>query len=728
MKEDKKLNKQKITETLTENYMPYAMSVIVSRAIPEIDGFKPSHRKILYTMYKMGLLNGSRTKSANVNGQTMKLHPHGDQAIYDTLVRLTRGHDALLHPYIDSKGNFGKASSRDMAYAAPRYTEVKLAEIAEELFSDIKSDTVDFVDNYDGRLKEPVLLPVTFPNILVNPNKGIAVGMASSFPSFNLAEVCDYTIEKLKNPNIDPMLFIPAPDFSTGGYIIYDKEAIRKIYETGQGSIKLRAKFEFDKKNNCIEITEIPYSTTVEAIIDKIISIYKQGKFKEINDIRDETDLKGLKIAIDVKKGTDIDMLMARLYKMTPLEDNFSCNFNLLIEGKPYVLGISEIVDEWIKHRLSQVVRRLKFELSGYEEKLHLLQGLEKVILDIDKAIQIIKDTEDDKKVVPNLMAGFLIDEVQANYVAEIKLRNLNKNYIIKALSDIEGLKKNIEDIKDKLNSDKKLKNIISKELKSVKEKHGKARQTEIIEEEEHIEITEEILIDDYNLKFFLSKEAYLKKISLVSLKSSGEQKYKEGDELLYEISASNAEDLMLFSDKGNVYFLKAYEIEDSKASELGFYLYNLIDLDLDEKVIFIHSTKDYNGHFIFVFEDGKIAKVPLSSYSTKTNRKKLVNAFGSKSKLFKAFYIAEDVDIVLGRSDAKAKNLLLVNTSLINEKQTRSTQGVQVLRLKKNSWLSSVNFADSIDFEDLEYYRSESIPGAGVSIKPEDYFKMPEF
>ncbi len=723
---DNYINNQKITDTLTENYMPYAMSVIVSRAIPEIDGFKPSHRKILYTMYKMGLLKGARTKSANVVGQTMKLHPHGDMAIYETMVRLTRGHDALLHPYIDSKGNFGKSTSRDMAYAAPRYTEVKLAPISESLFLDIKSDTVDFVDNYDGRMQEPVLLPVRFPNILVNPNKGIAVGMASSFPSFNLGEVCDFTIAKINDPLADPINYMPAPDFSSGGYLIHDKAAIKKIYQTGQGSIKLRAKFEFDKKNNCIEITHIPYTTTVEAIMDKIISIYKQGKLKEISDIRDETDLKGLKIAIDVKRGTDVEMLMARLYKLTPLEDSFSCNFNLLIKGRPIVLGISEIVDEWIEHRLTEITRRLNFELSKLEEKLHLLQGLEKVLLDIDKAVEIVRNTPDDSKVVPNLMAGFLIDEVQANYVAEIKLRNLNKNYIIKALSDIEGLKKDIVDIKDKLSSKTKLKKIIADELTDIKEKYAKPRQTELIKESKHIEITEETLIDDYNLKFFLSKEGYLKKISLQSLRSSGEQKFKEGDELLSEIEATNTSDLMLFSDKQNVYFVKAHELEDAKASELGSYVNNLIELEPDESIIFMHATKDYKGMFLFAFEDGKLAKVPLSAYQTKTNRKKLLKAYGVKAKLFRAMYIENDIDLVFARSDAKGKNLMLFNSSLVNLKTTRSTQGVQVIRIKKNSWISSVSKASEVKLEDLEYYRSESIPSAGTGIRPDDYFSAP--
>lgn len=722
----KNFRNQIIVDTLTENYMPYAMSVIVSRAIPDIDGFKPSQRKILYTMYKMHLLKGARTKSANVVGQTMKLHPHGDLTIYDTLVRLSVGHDALLHPYVDSKGNFGKSSSRDMAYAAPRYTEVKLSLICEELFADIERGTVDFVDNYDGRLKEPTLFPVRYPNILVSANKGIAVGMASSFPGFNLGEICDFTISKLYDDKADPMDFLFGPDFSTGGFMLNDPKALRSIYDFGTGSIKLRARYNFDKENRCLEITEIPYSTTVEAIIDKIISVYKDGKLKEISEVRDETDLKGLKIAIDVKRGTDVEMLMAKLYKMTPLEDSFSCNMNLLINGRPSVLGVGDIVSEWIKHRLSQIIRRLNFEKQKLSEKLHLLEGLEKVLLDIDKAILIIRKTEDDKRVVPNLMAGFGIDEIQANYVAEIKLRNLNKDYLLKSVAEIVDLKGKLNDIDKTLSSESLQKKIIEGELNDVKNKYSCKRKTELIQEEEHIEITEENLIDDYNLKLFISKQGYLKKISLKSLKSSGEQKFKEDDELLMEAESTNMADVLIFTDKGNVYFVKAHELPDSKASELGTYVYNLLDIDSSENVVFIHACVEYKGHFLFTFKNGKIAKVPLSSYVTKTNRKKLVNAYGTKSPLFKALYIEKDEDIIIVRTDSKTKNINLLNTSLIPEKTTRSTQGVQVIRLKKNSWVSSVQFAVDIPFNDIEIYRCSSIPGAGVSILPDDYFSVP--
>ncbi len=723
----KKITDQRIVDTLTENYMPYVMSVIVSRAIPDIDGFKPSQRKILYTMYKMHLLKGARTKSANVVGQTMKLHPHGDLTIYDTLVRLSIGHDALLHPYVDSKGNFGKTSSRDMAYAAPRYTEVKLAPICEELFTDIDRGTVDFVDNYDGKLKEPTLFPVRYPNILVSANKGIAVGMASSFPGFNLGEVCDFTIAKLKDDSADPIKYLKGPDFSTGGYMIDDQKALRKIYDTGVGSVKLRAKYSYDKTNRCIEITEIPYSTTVEAIIDKIIAVYKRGKLKEISEIRDETDLKGLKITIDVKRGSDIEMLMAKLYKMTPLEDSFSCNMNLLIDGSPSVMGVGDIVSAWIKHRISQVVRRLNFEREKLSEKLHLLEGLEKVLLDIDKAIKIIRKTEDDRRVIPNLMAGFGIDEIQAQYVADIKLRNLNKDYILKSVAEIVDLKKKIEDIDTALESEKEQREIIEAELKDVKKKHASERRTELIQEEEHIEITEEALIEDYNLKIFMSKHGYLKKISLKSLKSSGDQKFKEDDELLMDLETTNTADVFIFTDKGNVYFVKAHELPNSKASELGIYVYNLLDIDSSENVVFVHACSDYKGYFLFSFKNGKVAKVPLSSYRTKTNRKKLVNAFGLKSPLLKVLFIEADGDVVLVRTDSKTKNLMLINTSLIPEKTTRSTQGVQVIRLKRNSWVSSFSLAENVPLEQIEHYRSDNIPGAGTPIMPEDYFSAPD-
>lgn len=715
---------QLIVDTLTENYMPYAMSVIVSRAIPDIDGLKPSQRKILYTMYKMHLLKGARTKSANVVGQTMKLHPHGDQTIYDTMVRMSTGNDALLHPYVDSKGNFGKASSRDMAYAAPRYTEVKLSGICEEFFRDIEQGTVEFVDNYDGMLKEPTLFPVSYPNILVSENKGIAVGMASSFPGFNLKEVCTYTKAKLKDEGARAIDYIPGPDFSTGAFMIEDKSAIESIFDTGVGSVRLRAKYSYDAKNRCVEIGEIPYSTTVEAIIDKIISVYKQGKLKEISEVRDETDLKGLKIAIDVKRGTDVELLMAKLYKMTPLEDSFSCNMNLLVKGRPSVMGVSQIIDEWIENRLEQIVGRLSFESKKHEDRLHLLEGLEKVLLDIDKAIKIIRGTEDDKKVVPNLMAGFAIDEIQAEYVAEIKLRNLNKDYLLKAVTDIVKLKSRLEEISNTLASKQAQKAIIDSELDEVIKKYSAPRRTEIIQEAEHIELTEETLIEDYNIKLFMSKQGYIKKISLKSLKASGEQKYKEDDELLMELSTSNAADIMVFTDKCNVYFIKAHEMQDHKASDLGSYVYNLLEIEPSEKVLFIHATTDYSGQFLFAFKDGKLAKVPLSSYVTKTNRKKLLKAYGAKSPLLSCMHLEKDIDVIIARTDSKSKNLMLINTSLIAEKSTRSTQGVQAIRLKKNSWISDFVCADDMKLENMEYYRSLSIPAAGTPILPEDYFK----
>ncbi len=718
------IKKMLVPETLSENYMPYAMSVIVSRAIPELDGFKPSHRKLLYTMYKMHLLKNQRTKSANVVGQTMKLNPHGDAAIYETMVRLTRGYDALIIPYIDSKGNFGKVSSRDMAYAASRYTEVKLEKVCEELFRYIDEDSVDFVDNYDSTMKEPKLLPVTFPNILVNANKGIAVGMASSIPSFNLKEVADFTIAKL-NGDADPMDYLKAPDFSTGGYIINDKVAFKKIYTTGYGSVKLRAKYRYDEKARCLEILEIPYTTTVEAIMDKMIVEYKKGSFKEINDIRDETDLKGLKIAIDVKKSTDIEILMEKLYSVTPLEDNFSCNLNLLVDGLPMVLGVGEIVDEWIKLRKTQIVRRLKFKETKLKDRLHLLKGLEKVLLDIDKVINIIRSTKNDKLVVPNIMDGFGIDEKQATYVAEIKLRNLNKDYLLNSINDIVKLKDEISDIVSTIESDEKLKDIIKSEVKSVREKYAAPRKTEIIEKINVVSISEP-MIDDYNCKIFLTGEGYVKKISLNSLKASSEQKLKENDDIICEVDSRNISDLLVFTDKFNVHFIKVHELLDCKASELGSYIYNIMGLEQNEKPIFIHSTKDYKGYFIFAYEDGKIAKVKLSSYSTKQYRKKLLKAYSDKSKLVKIIYIEDDIDLVIARQDYKSKNLLLISTSLINEKTSRSTIGVSAIRLKKNSWLSSISFVDEVNIDDLEYYRSLSIPSAGNEIRPEDHFKEP--
>ncbi len=721
-----KIKKQLIPDTLVENYMPYAMSVIVSRAIPELDGFKPSHRKLLYTMYKMHLLKGAKTKSANVVGQTMKLNPHGDMAIYETMVRLTRGYDALIIPYIDSKGNFGKSTSRDMAFAASRYTEVKLEKICEELFKSIDEDAVDFVDNYDATMKEPTLLPVTFPNVLVNANKGIAVGMASSIPSFNLGEVADFTIAKLDDASAKPMEYLKGPDFSTGAYLIDDKKALEKIYNTGLGSVKLRAKYSFDKKNRCLEILEIPYTTTVEAIMDKMIAEYKKGNLKEITDIRDETDLKGLKIAIDVKKSTDVDLLMEKLYSMTPLEDSFSCNFNILVDGLPVVLGLGEVVDEWIKLRISQIVRRLNFKSNKLKERLHLLKGLEKVLLDIDKVIKIIRGTEDDKQVVPNLMAGFAIDEVQANYVAEIKLRNLNKDYLLNSINDIVKLQDEIKSIDDTVGSDEKLKGIIKEEVSEVKKKYAAERKTVLIEKPEGFSMSKEPIIDDYNLKIFLTADGYLKKISLNSLKSASDQKLKDGDEIISEVQARNISDLLVFTDKHNVHVIKVYEIPDCKASELGSYIYNIMGLDANEKPIYIHATSDYRGHLLFAFDDGKVAKVKLSSYSAKQYRKKLLNAYSDKSRLVRMIYLEEDRDIVITRCDHKSKNVLLISSSLINEKTSRSTMGVNTIRLKRNSWLSSIYVREEVSIEDMEYYRADSIPSAGREIVPSHHFTMP--
>ncbi|HQA57655.1 MAG TPA: DNA topoisomerase (ATP-hydrolyzing) subunit A, partial [Acetivibrio sp.] len=615
---------QKIVETLEKNYMPYAMSVIVSRAIPEIDGLKPSHRKLLYTMYKMGLLTGEKTKSANVVGQTMKLNPHGDMAIYETLVRLTRGNNALLHPYVDSKGNFGKQYSRDMKYAAPRYTEVKLDKICEELFRDIDKNTVEFVDNYDGTLKEPVLLPCTFPSILVNANQGIAVGMASNICSFNLVEVCKTTIEYIKNEDADILEHLKAPDFPTGGQLIFNEKDMREIYETGRGSFKVRAKYRYDRKNSCIEIFEIPYTTSSEAIIDAIVELVKSNKIKDIVDVRDETDLNGLKIALDIKKSTDPDALMNKLYKLTPLQDTFSCNFNILVNGRPRVMGIKNILSEWIAFRVDCIKRQTLFDIDKKSDKLHLLLGLKKILLDIDKAVSIIRNTEEEALVVPNLMKGFDIDQVQAEFIAEIKLRNLNKEYIINRISEIENLQKEIAELKDLHGSEKKIKKVIIKQLEDVAKKFGQPRRTEIIHEEHVEEITSDHLIEDYNLKLFLTKHNYLKKIPLTSLRNSPEHKLKDDDFIMQEIETHNKADLLLFSNKQTVYKLKIFEIEDCKASSLGEYLANLLELENGEEIIYMAATDDYKGYMIFAYENGKVAKIDMGSYATKTNRRKL--------------------------------------------------------------------------------------------------------
>ncbi|HOA97569.1 MAG TPA: DNA topoisomerase (ATP-hydrolyzing) subunit A [Acetivibrio saccincola] len=709
---------QKIVDTLESNYMPYAMSVILSRAIPEIDGLKPSHRKLLYTMYKMGLLTGGRTKSANVVGQTMKLNPHGDMAIYETLVRLTRGNGALLHPYVDSKGNFGKYYSRDMKFAAPRYTEVKLDKICEELFKDLDKNTVDFVDNYDGTMKEPVLLPTTYPNILVNSNQGIAVGMASNICSFNLIEVCDAAIAYLVDEDADISEHLKAPDFPSGGQIIYNKKNIERIYNTGRGSFKLRAKYRFDKENNCIEIFEIPYTTTTEAIMDGIITLIKDNKIKEIVDVRDETDLKGLKITLDLKKNTEPDILMEKLFRFTTLEDSFNCNFNILINGRPKVLGIKGILKEWVLFRIECIKRQITYDIGKKSDKLHLLLGLKKILLDIDKAIKIIRNTEEDALVIPNLMEGFGIDRQQAEFVAEIKLRNLNKEYILNRVSEIESLKSSIEELKNTLGSEKKIKKVIIKQLKDVAKKYGKPRKTEIIHEEHIEEITHENLIEDYNLKLFLTKENYLKKIPLTSLRGNPEQKLKEDDEIIQEVEGRNKSDLLLFSNKHTVYKLKLFEVEDCKASSLGIYLANLLELEEGEEIIYITATDEYKGYMIFGFENGKVAKIDLKSYETKTNRKKLANAYSDTSKLIYISHILEDVELVAFSSLNK---VLVFDTSKINPKTTRNSQGVQVLKSKNGSTMTGIKALEDTGIKDFDYYRTKNIPAVGYYLKEED-------
>ncbi|MBQ2897409.1 MAG: topoisomerase IV [Clostridia bacterium] len=710
---------QKIADTLETNYMPYAMSVIVSRAIPEIDGFKPSHRKLLYTMYKMGLLTGQKTKSANVVGQTMRLNPHGDMAIYETMVRLTRGNAALLHPFVDSKGNFGKQFSRDMAFAASRYTEVKLDEICKELFSEIDKDSVEFQDNYDATMKEPKLLPVTFPNILVNPNEGIAVGMASKICSFNLREICEATVAYMRDEKVDLIPIIKAPDFPGGGQILYDEDQMRTIYETGRGSFKIRSKYNYDKKNNVIEITEIPYSTTAEVIIDKVIELIKAGKLKDVTDIRDETDLSGLKIAIDVKRNVDIEKLMSILFKTTTLQDTFSCNFNLLIDGMPKVLGVKEILKEWVRFRVDCVRRTLRFDLSKKEAKLHLLKGLEKILLDIDKAIKIIRETEKDALVVPSLMEGFGIDEIQANFVAEIKLRNLNKEYLLKNIVDIADLEREIDDIRITLESDRRIKNLISKQLQEISKKYGKDRLTGIISAEENqIEYTPEKYIDDFSLKVFVTKQGYIKKVSLVSLRASNVQKLKDTDEIMQEIETSNKEELLLFSNQCNVYKVKIYDIPSVKASDLGEYMANLLGLEEGEMIVYAVVAGEYRGYMVFGFEDGRTCKVPLSAYITKTNRKMLTKAYSDHSVLVGSVYIPEDRDLVAFGSNEKA---LVFNTSMIPEKVTRSSQGVKTFNPGKRGKMINLILFEKSGISDAKPYKSRNLPAAGAKLIAED-------
>lgn len=709
-----------ITETIEKNFMPYAMSVIVSRAIPEIDGLKPAHRKLLYTMYKMGLLGGKLTKSANVVGQTMKLNPHGDSAIYETLVRLTRGHEALLHPLVESKGNFGKQYSRDMAYAAARYTEVRLEPICQELFGDINKNTVEFVDNYDGEMKEPTLLPAAFPNILVNPNQGIAVGMASNICSFNLKEVCDATIAVLKNEKADIMEYMPAPDFSMGAEIIYSEDEMRRIYETGRGSFKLRSKYTYDKSNNCIEITEIPYSTTAEVIIGRMMELVKANKLKEISDARDETGKEGFKLAIDLKRGVDPEMLMSKLFKLTPLEDSFSCNFNVLINAKPMVLGVKDIIKEWIKFRMECIKRGIKYDIEKKSERLHLLTGLKKILLDIDKAISIIRHTEREEDVVPNLMDGFSIDKIQAEYVAEIKLRNLNREYIINRTNDIEKLMEELEELNRILGDDKEVKKLIASQLKAISKKYGQDRKTTLISGEEITEYKETENIDDYPLTVFFTRENYIKKISAVSLRSSTtEHKLKDGDEIVQEIETSNKSEMIFFSDKCTAYKMRTYDLADAKVSTMGEYLPNLLGLEEDEKILYTVVTADYGGNMLFTFENGKMSKVALNNYETKTNRRKLVGAYGNKAPVCDIRLINEDTDVVLMSDNNR---VLCVNTEKIPLKATKSTQGVQVMTLrKKGAKVVRVTGAEESGIEDTERYRTKNIPAAGGMLKKED-------
>lgn len=709
---------QPIVSTIRENYMPYAMSVILSRAIPEIDGFKPSHRKLLYMMYKMGLLNGGRTKSANIVGATMKLNPHGDAAIYDTMVRLSRGYEALLHPYVDSKGNFGKFYSRDMAWAASRYTEAKLDAICNELFRDIDKDTVDFVDNYDNTMKEPSLLPVAFPSVLVNANTGIAVGMASNICSFNLREICETTAALIRDPDHDIKSTLPAPDFTGGCQIIYDENVINQVYETGRGSIKLRAKYVYDKSANCIDILSIPATTTCEVIIEKVIDLVKQGKVKEISDIRDETGIDGLKITIDLKRGIDADKLMTKLYRFTTLEDSYACNFNVLIAGVPRVLGVKALLEEWIAFRIECVRRRTYFDRNKKADKLHLLRGLEKILLDIDKAVKIVRETDEESEVVPNLMIGFGIDEIQAEYVAEIKLRHLNREYILKRTKDLEDLEKEIAELDEILKSKARIKTIIVKELKSIAEKYGQPRKSIIIYDDVARYEEETVEIPDYPVNLFFTKEGYFKKITPQSLRMSGEQKLKDGDEIIQELEFTNNCDLLFFTDKCQVYKAKADDFAQTKASVLGDYVAAKLGFDEGENAVKMVVTKDYKGMLLFAFENGKAAKVPLESYATKTNRKKLTGAYSDKSPLVGLLYMPEDEEVLF---KASSGNMLLVHTGALALKTTRSTQGVAVLKPKKGHRLFSIERYKDGTFTNPKRYRTSSLPARGALPVNED-------
>ena len=702
---------QPITETLETNYMPYAMSVIVSRAIPEIDGFKPSHRKLLYTMYNMGLLNGNTIKSANIVGRTMQLNPHGDAAIYETMVRLSEGYQALLHPYVASKGSFGKAYSRDMAYAASRYTEAKLAPICAELFSDIDKETVDFVDNYDATMKEPVLFPVTFPSVLVNANTGIAVGMASSICPFNLKEVCETTIAYIRDNDINVADTLLAPDFPIGGQLLYDRADIEKIYETGRGSFKVRGVYSYDKSQNCIDITEIPPTTTSEAIIEKVIELVKLKKITEINDIRDETDLGGLKITIDLKRGADPEKLMKKVIKMTPLEDSFSCNFNILIAGSPKVMGIKEIISEWVAFREECVRRRVFYKLSKARDRLHLLKGLEKILLDIDKAIKIVRETDEESQVVPNLMIGFGIDEIQAEYVAEIKLRHLNREYILKRTADIENLIKEIAEMESVLNSRTKLQKIIINELETVAQKYGMDRKTQIISAEKNDDFKEAEELDTSPVTLFFTKDGYFKKITPLSLRMSGEQKLKEGDEITQTVESTNAAELLFFSNKCQVYKTRTSEFSDGKASVMGDYIPSKLEFDEAENAIYMVETNDYSGYMVFVFDNGRIAKVPLSSYETKTNRKKLIKAYCEKFLLHTVMHIKEDTELLLKSTNGR---MLIVNTAQIPAKASKDNGGIAVMTQKKGQRLLSVEGYVKGTLDGDHRYRTRNLPAAG--------------
>ena len=702
---------QDISDTLRQNFMPYAMSVIMSRAIPEIDGFKPSHRKLLYTMYKMGLLGPTRTKSANIVGQTMKLNPHGDAAIYDTMVRLARGYEALLHPYVDSKGNFGKAYSRDMAWAAPRYTEAKLEAICRELFQDIDKDTVDFVDNYDSTMKEPTLLPATFPSVLVNANTGIAVGMASNICPFNLAEVCRTTIALLRDPEADIFATMQAPDFPGGGQILFDRAQMENIYKTGRGSFRVRSRYSYDKSQNCIDVTQIPPTTTIEVIVERVIDLVKQGKLKEIADIRDETGMDGLKITIDLKRGTDPDKLMQKLFKLTTLEDSFACNFNVLIGGMPRVLGVRELLEEWTAFRVECVRRRTYFDLQKKREKLHLLQGLELILLDIDKAIRIVRETEEEAEVVPNLMIGFGIDETQAEYVAEIRLRHLNREYILKRTQEISDLEKDIQQLEGILASQAKVKGIIVKELEAVAQKYGQPRRSRILyaDEVEEAELVEEV--PDYPVHLFFTQEGYFKKITPQSLRMSGEQKLKEGDQISQQVEDQNSAELLFFSDKCQVYKLKAADFADTKASVLGEYIPARAQMDEGESAVYMAVTHDYSGYMLFFFANGKVAKVEMSAYQTKQNRKKLLNAYSDKAPLVAALYVPEDREVLLTASSGR---MLLFHTGLIAPKATKNTQGVQAMNVKKGQRLVGVQLYEEGMLRNPNRYK-KNLPALGA-------------